>query len=87
MLDILREDWEETGEEVTHLISFMEKLRDKMRKAAAVPPKALLKAQKVQGQQYNKQVQAREFKLPLLPSMANKLTVRWQGPSKGWTLL
>ena len=84
-LDVLRQTWEVDKKADESVISHILSMRDKMEKMMETVQTNLEKAQQKQKQWYDKNARQREFEagdqvLVLLPTSTSKLLAQWQGP-------
>ena len=84
-LDVLRETWEANESGGEGVVSYILAIREKLEKMTELVQENLSRAQKQQKEWYDRNARSREFEagdrvLVLLPTSANKLLARWQGP-------
>ena len=86
-LDVMKESWEEKEGVGEDILTYVVKMREKLRAMTELAHQNLGKAQEKQKQWYDKKARNRELKegqqvLVLLPSSQKKLHAAWQGPYK-----
>ena len=84
-LDVLREGWETDKCDNESVISHLLTMRERFKKMSCMVQENLEAAQKVQKRWYDQNARQRQFEagdqvLVLLPTSKNKLVAQWQGP-------
>ena len=84
-LDVLREGWETDKCDNESVISHLLTMRERFKKMSCMVQENLEAAQKVQKRWYDQNARQRQFEagdqvLVLLPTSTNKLVAQWQGP-------
>ena len=84
-LDVIREMWESPQVDDESVLSYMLLMRKRLEEMMSLVQKNVSKAQECQKQWYDKKARQRQFQagdyvLILLPTSTSKFTAQWQGP-------
>ena len=84
-LDVLRESWVASSRSSESVVSMVLSVQDKMSQMTELVQRNLVKAQQRQKAFYDRNARQREFQageqvIVLLPTSSNKLLAQWQGP-------